>query len=159
MPDRRFKGAWRNPLTSHRPGNRGTISWSISLQPPRTGSFPDFHIISLIFDDIVEGAVYTVGLNLNQILIINPGVPVPAVDLWPFHDVIMPGVLIKILYAVHHIEIRIIFKYTGYIFMEMNPILPVKEKHTDANQVRDILMVIAPAYILKPFKMFVALCV
>ena len=39
----------------------------------------------------------------------------------------------------------------------MNPILPVKEKHTNANQVRDILMVIAPVYILKPFKMFVAL--
>ena len=39
----------------------------------------------------------------------------------------------------------------------MNPILPVKKKHTNANQVRDILMVIAPVYILKPFKMFVAL--
>ena len=117
----------------------------------------DFHIVSLIFDDIVERSVYSVGLNLNQILIINPGVPVPAVDLWSFRDVIMPGILIKILYSVHHIESGIIFKYAGYIFVEMNPILPVKKKHPDTNQVRDILMIIAPAYILKPFKMFVAL--
>ena len=39
----------------------------------------------------------------------------------------------------------------------MNPILPVKEKHTNSNQVRDVLMVIASVYILKPFKMLVAL--
>ena len=50
-----------------------------------------------------------------------------------------------------------VYKRQGYIFVEMNPILPVKKKHTNANQVRDILMVIAPVYILKPFKMFVAL--
>ena len=77
----------------------------VNLTPAllKQGSSLDLHIISLIFDDIVEGAVYTVGLNLNQILVINPGVPVSAVDLWPFRNVIMPGVLIKILYAVHHI--------------------------------------------------------
>ena len=74
----------------------------VYLTPPllKQGSPLDFHIVSLILDNIVKGTVYSIGLNLNQILIINSGVPVPAVNLWPFRNVIMSGVLIKILDAV-----------------------------------------------------------
>ena len=53
--------------------------------------------------------------------------------------------------------IRVILKYTGLYICgnESNP--PGKGKHTNSNQVRDVLMVIASVYILKPFKMLVAL--
>ena len=40
--------------------------------------------------------------------------------------------------------------------MEMDPILPVQEKHTDADQVRHIFVVIIPVDRLEPVKLFIS---
>ena len=76
----------------------------------------------------MQGAVDAGGDDVDFRAVIDLAVAGSLVGLGPFGDVIMIGIVVKIVQTVMNILIGIIFKAAGDIFMEMDPILPVQEK-------------------------------
>ena len=92
----------------------------------------DLYIIPFIFDDIVQRTVNAIGFDINKIFIVNAGITISPIYLRTLRNVAMKRIFVKISPSVFDINIRIIFKYCGNIFVEIDPVFPVEEKDADA---------------------------
>ena len=108
------------------------------------GSSLDFHVVAFILDDVVQRTVNAVGLDVDELLIVNAGITSPAVYLRALRNVIVIRVVIKIQQTVFNVVCRVILKHRRNIIVEVNPIFTIQEEHADSDQIGHILVVILP---------------
>ena len=131
----------------------------IDLTPPlfKQGSSLDLHIVAPVFDNIMKRPVNSIRFNVDQLFIVNPGISVSPVNLWPFGNVKMLRILVKIPDTILYIVLRIIFKHRCNIIMKINPVLPVQKKYADSDQIGNILVIISPVNMIKSPRVLAAL--
>ena len=91
------------------------------------------HIVSLIFDNVVDRPVDSVRLNVNQIFIIYFRIPNPPIAFGALRNIPVTWILVKIPEPIFHVVFGIILKPACNVFMESSPVLPVQEKHADSD--------------------------
>ena len=89
--------------------------------------------------------------------VVDFGIAGALVGLGTLRNVIMIGIVVKIVQTVMNILIGIIFKAAGDIFMEMDPILPVQEEYPDANEICHILVEIGMIQLTELLRIFLFL--
>ena len=128
----------------------------IDLAPAffKQSSSLDFHVIALIFDDIVKRSVNTIRFDVDEFFIVDTGITGTTVHLRPLRNVIVLRIIIKIQDTVFDIVCRIIFKHRRNVIVKIDPILTVKEKHPDSYQICHVFIVILPVDILVLIRLF-----
>ena len=117
----------------------------------------NFNIIPFVFHRIMQGSVNPACDNINFSTIIDPCIPASFINLGSFGDIIMIRIFIKVIQSIYNIIFRIIFKFTGQITVEMDPIFTLKEEYAYADQICNEFIVIRMIQLRKLFFVFLPL--
>lgn len=77
-----------------------------------------------------------------------------TVYLWTLCNIAVGRIFVKIPASVFYVDTWIIFKYSGNIFVEVDPVFPVQEEYTDTDQVGHVFVIIAPVQIFEFLRIF-----
>ena len=123
----------------------------------KQGSALNLHILSLVLDDVVEGAVDAAGDDVDLVAVIDFAVTGALISLGLLGDIVVGRILVEIPETIHHIVGGIVFELFCDIAVEVDPVLPIQEKHADTDQIGHIFVEVGMIKIGKLLGVFLAL--